>query len=251
MATYRKRGDTWRVEVWVGGVRDSATFRSKAAAKAWAVEREDELGKGGPATTQRTLRDVLEHYRDKVAPTHRGSRWEKIRLDKIARDLGETADRPLRELTGEDVGSWRDARLRAVAPPSVAREMGLLRAALSHACREWQWLTRQKLDDLRGVRKPPSAPPRRRRITPAEVTAIVEALGYAEGEAIKTKSQRVTARVPRSGALRRREGGRSCYAKRSISPRKNRAQSSGSRSHSTLRSGSSFSNAISASLSSR
>lgn len=184
------RGDSWRVAVWVGGVRDSATFRSKAAARAWAAERENDLGKGGAATTQKTLRDVLMSYSSKVSPTHKGERWEKLRLAKIIREF-EGIDRPLRELTAEEMSEWRDARLLVVAGPSVAREMGLLRAALSHACREWQWLTRQKLDDLRGVRKPKQAPARKRRIAPHEVKAFADALGYSEDDKVTTVSQRV------------------------------------------------------------
>jgi integrase len=181
MATFRKRGDRWRAEVWTDGKRDSGTFRSKAEARAWATRREDELGAGGRATTQRTLRDVCTAYAERVSPTHRGAKWEVLRLAKIAREF-DGIDAPLRDLTAADVAGWRDARLRAVAGPSVAREMGLLRAALAHACREWQWLTRQKLDDLRGAKKPKSAPARRQRITPEQSAAIVDALGYDSGK---------------------------------------------------------------------
>lgn len=193
MATFRKRtgprGDRWRVEVWINGKRDSGTFRSKAEARTWATRREDELGAGGRATTQKTLRDVLTTYSERVSPTHRGARWEKLRILKIIREF-EGIDAPLRDLTAEDIAEWRDDRLKAVAGPSVAREMGLLRAALSHACREWQWLTRQKLDDLRGAKKPKSAPARRQRITDDQAAEFTDALGY-EGGKPETVGQRV------------------------------------------------------------
>lgn len=190
MATFQKRGDAWRAIVRSRGISESATFGSKMEARKWATERESEIGKGGAATTTRTLRNVLEAYSAKVSPTHAGCRWEQIRIAKILREFGPV-DRPLRDLNAEDVSAWRDARLARVAGPSVAREMGLLRAALAHAEREWKYLTRQTLDDLRGVRKPKSAPPRRRRILLEDQVAITDALGYDQVELVESVSQRV------------------------------------------------------------
>ena len=43
MATFRQRGDAWRVEISVNGTRESATFDTKTQARAWASKRETEL----------------------------------------------------------------------------------------------------------------------------------------------------------------------------------------------------------------
>lgn len=43
LATFRKRGRTWRAEVCVGDARPSGTFDTKADAVAWAAKVESEL----------------------------------------------------------------------------------------------------------------------------------------------------------------------------------------------------------------
>ena len=43
MATFRKRGFTWRAEVYKHGHRDSATFPTRQEAATWAQQREREL----------------------------------------------------------------------------------------------------------------------------------------------------------------------------------------------------------------
>lgn len=190
MATFRRRGETWRAEIVARGRRESKTFGTKAAARIWAGEREAELGKGGAPTSSKSLRKVLERYAAEVSPGHKGERWERIRLAKIAREF-DGIDLPVRDLTPDDIGRWRNKRLTEVSGASVAREMGLLRTVLSHACREWQALPRQKLDDLRGAKRPTSPPPRRRGVPQQAITAIVEALGYDDTQPITTISQRV------------------------------------------------------------
>ncbi len=43
MASFRQRNDTWRAEISVNGIRESATFDTKAQARAWASKRETQL----------------------------------------------------------------------------------------------------------------------------------------------------------------------------------------------------------------
>lgn len=43
MATMRKRGDKWRVEIYKNGIRKSKTCRTKAEATQWALEEEKKL----------------------------------------------------------------------------------------------------------------------------------------------------------------------------------------------------------------
>lgn len=190
MATIRQRGRRFRADVKQQGTRDSRTFATRAEARAWAAARERELDAGVRGATRHTLQQALERYRDEVSPTHRGARWERVRIDKMVREFAGVG-RPLRDLTAEDVATWRDARLRAVAPASVAREHQLLRAALAHARREWGYLTAEKLLELKGPKKPPAGKPRTRRPTDDEVERITLALGYTDRAPIVTRRQRV------------------------------------------------------------
>lgn len=108
MATFRKRGNTWRVEVYLAGVRESSTHTTKAEAAAWARIREAEVlaGRRGQIVA-RSVRQALSRYGKEVAPTHRGAKWEQLRLAKLSRTL-LFVDRQLSDITTEDIGPWRD-----------------------------------------------------------------------------------------------------------------------------------------------
>src|SRR4029078_5646463 len=97
------------------------------------------------------------------------------------------ARRRIASITPADLAEWRDARLKAVGPASVRREMSLLRSVFDMAVREWGWLRFNPFD---GVKKPAPPPSRKRRITEAEVERAVTALGYDGGEP-ENASQRV------------------------------------------------------------
>lgn len=185
-----KHGVHWRAEVYVRGIRESDTFASKTEARQWAIAREAELGKSSAPVKNRTLAEILTRYATDVSPSHKGDRWERIRIAKIMREF-PGVNRPVRDLRSDDVVAWREDRLRSVAGPSVAREMGLLFAALAHASREWRWLSREKLDELRGARRPPQSRPRTQRVPSEAQKAILESLGYAEHEPIDTVGKRV------------------------------------------------------------
>ena len=92
---------------------------------------------------------------------------EKIKRDPIARvQLGD--------LTAVDFSSWRDARLKEVAPGSVRREMILLSGVLTVARRDWKLIPANPMTD---VRKPSSPPPRDRMPTAGEIDQLAVVAG--------------------------------------------------------------------------
>lgn len=192
MAHFKKRigvrGTTWRASVYLHGVRDTATFPSKAAAQSWASAKEAEIraGERGDAP-RKTLRQAMARYRDEVSPARRGHRWERVRLDMLARTMA-CADTLLERLTARELSAWRDARLAQVAPGSVRREMALLASVLEVVRREWRWL---RVNPIRDVTKPPSAPARRRLIADTERDAIIARLGYVPGRQATERRQQV------------------------------------------------------------
>ncbi len=187
MASFRKRGDAWRAEIAVLGVRESATFPTRQEARAWAADRETAIraGKRGGAA-RRPLREALVRFEREVSPTHRGRRWEALRLRRMGRD--RIAAVLMSDLRPSDFADWRDRRLREVSPPSVAREFNLLRSVLEVARREWGWLTD---NPMRDVRRPAGRPPRRRRVSPEEADRITLALGWDGASPPQNASQRV------------------------------------------------------------
>ncbi|TDX18410.1 phage integrase family protein [Rhodovulum visakhapatnamense] len=116
--------------------------------------------------------EVLLRYAREVSPTHRGERWEGMRLRKFAEDkIGAVK---MRDLSAADFADRRDRRLREVAPASVRREMNLLGSVLTQARKEWGLLSGNPMAD---VRKPKAPPPRDRLPTQDELDRLAHVAG--------------------------------------------------------------------------
>jgi integrase len=170
LASIEKRKGKWRVRVSRKGFRrESATFIRRADALAWANKRETEINAGRRGQIiPHTVKEALERYRDTIAPLHRGEQWERVRLNKLGRELA-FRHRLLAEVTTDDIARWRDAALQTLKPASVRREMGLLRLVFEACRREWRWLRENPMD---GVKRPLPGPARNRLFADAEVAAI-------------------------------------------------------------------------------
>lgn len=170
MPTYRKRGDTWRVEVSRQGVRRSATFPSKQAAVAWAARQESEIMGGIRGEVPNlTVKELLTRYETEVSPAKKGARWEGVRLQAMGRD--RLAQVKLRTLDAPHVADWQRRRLQAVSSASVRRERNLLNNVFEIARKEWRWLRKNPFE---GVRRPKDGKPRTRIATDAEVAKLIE-----------------------------------------------------------------------------
>lgn len=191
MASIQRSGARWRVQLYVNGQRESASFDTKAEAAAWALQREAELT--GKRLPYATLRDAIERYgRERIPPSPSAAEWQATKLRHLARY--PLVDRPLSTLTRTDFAAWRDARLKeakrgggTIAPSTVNRELNLLSAVLRECCGDFGLL---RDNPMRGLGRPTDPPSRRRRITDAEIAAMVQALGY-DGTAPETPAQRV------------------------------------------------------------
>lgn len=184
MASIRKRGKRWFVEVYVGGARRGKTFATKGEAAGWALRMESELREpAGP--TRITLGEACARYRADVVPQHKGAKWERIRLLAFERD--PLAAILLPDLSTSQLATWRDRRLAEVSPGTVKRELVLLGCVLEACRRDWGLIGESPLRDLR---KPKAPPARRRRISPDAEAAMVGALGYVRGARPITLSQR-------------------------------------------------------------
>lgn len=175
MASIRRRGNGYRVELYKGGRRESATFTTKREAAAWALQREAELS--GARLPDRTFADALARYGREVAPLHKGARWELIRLERLSK--GPLGKRALASIDREDIADWREARSLEVAAGSVRREMNLLQSVFTAAV-DWGWLAR---NPVAGVKKPTAPASRKRRITADEIDRITLACGVTDLEA--------------------------------------------------------------------
>lgn len=176
MGSFEKRGTSWRARVRVRGVPDSATFPTKQQAVQWALQREAELE--GKRLPDHTVGDAMRRFAAEVLPGRKGERAERLRLGAMERD--KLAAVRLPALRPSDVAAWKERRLQAVSGASVRREMNLLLSVLEIARREWGWL---HVNPARDVKRPPSPPSRKRRVSQDEVDRIALALGLTDLEA--------------------------------------------------------------------
>lgn len=188
MATYRKVGDKWKVEVCVAGKRKSKTLPTKAEVRSWAAKMEVELSLPVAATQlpgQCTLGDVFTRYADEISEHKKGARWEVIRLKKFGSD--PLVELLLQDLTREHFEDWRDRRLQDVKPSSVNRELNLISHCLTQA-RRWRLMDHNPLTDLKRPKNPPH---RDRRILDGEITSIITKLNYSASAPVEFQQQRV------------------------------------------------------------
>jgi hypothetical protein len=165
MASITPHKDGWRVQVYVGGTRDSKVVRTQREAKAWGAARELELRalKDRPQAELHTVAEALKRYGEEVPPRKRGERAEQLRLAAFMRDFEDLAALPLSEFKTPQLAQWRDARLKIVSTAAVNRDINLLRNVFAIARQEWHWMEHNPFE---GFRLPPEAAPRSRRTNP-------------------------------------------------------------------------------------
>ena len=152
------------------------SFDKRTDATRWARELEAEADRSGWVADTRlaektTLGELLTRYRDQVSPTKRSAHTEKARINAMVRR--PIAHRTLAKLTSADVATYRDERLKDVAPATVVRELNTLSHAIETALREWGlWLPR---NPVKMVRRPSVPQGRKRRLEDGEEERLLAA----------------------------------------------------------------------------
>jgi integrase len=184
MASIYSTSTGFRAQVFVHGKRKTKVFRTKREAVAWAAATETSLREVAARGEQHTLAEAIDRYLEEVTPTHRGQRWETLRLSKFRTELPAT--RFLSDFTPNDIALWRDRRGKSVAPGTVLREMKILGALFETARRDWGWVSSNPCSD---VRKPRAPDHRTRTITRGEIRAMLTAMGYRPRAKVTSVSQ--------------------------------------------------------------
>lgn len=137
------------------------SFDKKSDAEQWARSLEAEVDRCGALPDTRvaentTLGKIMTRYRDEISPTKRSAKTEIIRINALLRR--PICHRTLTLLSSSDIATYRDERLKSVAPATVVRELNTISHALEIAQREWGvYLAR---NPVKLVRRP--TPPRGR-----------------------------------------------------------------------------------------
>jgi hypothetical protein len=152
------------------------SFDKRTDATRWARELESEADRSGWVADTRlaektTLGELLTRYRDQVSPTKRSALTERSRINAILRR--PITHRTLAKLTSADFATYRDERLKDVAPATVVRELNTLSHAIETALREWGlWLPR---NPVKMVRRPTVPQGRKRRLEDGEEDRLLAA----------------------------------------------------------------------------
>lgn len=189
MATLRKRGKKWNVEVCKNNARRSKTFDTKKEAEQWGIETEIDISRDPSAPLpNKTFGELLQRYADEISVNKKGARWEEVRVNQFQKD--PIADVNLRDFGKVHVVEWRDRRANKVSSSSVLREWSLLSHACTVAMKEWDWLTG---NPFLLVTKPKPAKARDRRPTEQEIVDITFTLDYHKDSDLKKIMSRVGA----------------------------------------------------------
>jgi integrase len=177
MASIRNRCGKWQARVKKGAILAEKSFLNKRDATRWALTVEAQMERGeyqAPASKAvgslpETLSDILTRYDLEVSPQHR-SLTSSYNIRILKRTLGDTV---IGKFNAQVVAQWRDAQLKSVKPPTVARQLNTLSAILNHARKEWCYPITNPIAD---VKRPAQSQSRTRRLAEGEEQKLIEAV---------------------------------------------------------------------------
>jgi integrase len=179
MATIRKRGRSWQVQVrHIGFPTRSKSFSSKAAATAWAQARERDYTQTDdpierPAGDSLTVGELLQRYQAEVTALKRGYASENCRINNM---LGHPiATVSVTAISSRHFAEYRNSRLRKVGPDTVRRELTIFRHCLEIARKEWDIPVAK--NPLHDIRFPAPGLPREERLSEVGAANLYREIG--------------------------------------------------------------------------
>jgi len=186
MATIRKRGLKWQVQVRRDGTRPlSKSFIIKDDAIRWARQQELAVDRGEfptkPAATSVPLADLLNRYETEITPNKRSFNSEKAHIRQIRRH--PIALMAVTNITSQDIAKLRDDRLKTVAGPTVRKELNILAHLFKVASQEWGYQINVSACQL--VVKPSNGRPRDRRLAEGEYAKVFAELMHCKNNLVQ------------------------------------------------------------------
>ena len=141
MATIRKRGTKWQVQIRRHGFPSiSRSFSRKSDAAEWARHWETKADRNELPTNTKVLDSIslgtlVRRYRDEIVPRKRSAEVETIILNAFLRD--PICRKKLSVVTTADFAAYRDRRLGKVTQKSLARQLSPLSNMFNVAKVEW------------------------------------------------------------------------------------------------------------------
>ena len=186
MATFRKRGGHWQVQVRRRGATLSKTFIKRQDAQKWASQAELDadrkaIGPNWKLLERVTAADLFERFKTELVPRRRSGHVERVIIDAVLRQSWTL--KPLSEISTEIIANYRDQRLRVVKPATVIRELGLIQHIFEIARTDWNI---PLVDNpVRAIRKPSAGRPRDRRLKSGELDRLLKAAQMTRNRFLK------------------------------------------------------------------
>lgn len=181
MASFRKRGDRWQVQVRRRGIARSESFDTKAAAAAWArrIEREIDEGRIRPEAPAGTLGDLVDRYETEIPRIKKVGRSTAFSLRLIRDRIGGIR---LDRLSADQIIRFgQDRAGEGAGPATVIIDLSVLASVLKTARSLWRLpvdpeIVQEARQALAYVGLVARSQSRERRVTDAEVAAVMTEL---------------------------------------------------------------------------
>lgn len=186
MASILKRGDfSYQATVRRRGFPSKTkTFETKTDATKWARMIERDMDRGAwqdiSLAERITLGEVLARYKNEVTSAKKSADIEVGKINAILRE--PICQLKMSILTGTDIASWRDRRLKDVKGATINREMAIVTHAIEIARKEWGI---NIPNPCKLVRRAPASQPRNRRLVGTEFSYLMNALAVTKNRFVK------------------------------------------------------------------
>ncbi|QBQ55535.1 site-specific integrase [Nitrosococcus wardiae] len=176
MATIRKRGNNWQVQIRVKGHKPvNKSFSDKKIALAWLKKTESEIERGVfqdiTEAQQTTFAEILDRYANEVLPSKKGYYRELSRIEHLKTHLGNYS---LSGLTPSVISQYRDHRLKTVANQTAKHDLSMISRVINHTIIDWG-INLPHGNPIQRVRLPKLPAGRTRRLLPCEEQKLIEA----------------------------------------------------------------------------
>ena len=180
--TQRENGK-WQAKIRRNGWPDqSKTFQTLEAAQQWAraTEREMDIGAfiNRNDAERTTFVAAAKRYKEDILPSKRGKDRDAYKIDQLVEKFGAYS---LASINPAMISTFRDERLKVVAPQTVVHEINMLSRIFKACAMDWGIALPQGIPTTL-VRKPPVANARDRRLEPGEWALLRAALADCKSQ---------------------------------------------------------------------
>jgi len=172
MASITKRNGRYHVRIRKTGFPTQCnSFSLRKDAERWTREIERLNENGYQFGCSETVSDLLDRYLKEITPQKRCAKIERYRIRKL--QSSALASITLDKLRPQHIATYRDERLKHVAPSTCIWDLSILSHAISTAIRDWGYALAD--NPVEKVRKPVRETGRNRRLKIGEQQNLLEA----------------------------------------------------------------------------